>query len=397
MIDQIEKFLNRKDDVLFEGNLGLLCNQTSFNYTRHEYLFQSLIRRKNLKRIFIPEHGLFGELQDQISLDSTEIYKTLNLDVEFCSLYGVDENSLRVNPQHLADLDALIIDIQDIGSRFYTFATTISYFLEVIKQLQISIEIYVIDRPNPCGRQVEGTILQPQYASFVGFPGLPHKHGLTVGELCHFYQDQIGGFFKIHIIQNTEHDNLKQRTQRTWEIAPSPNMPGLFTPLVYTGQCLLEGTNLSEGRGTTRPFEIFGAPYLQWIFQRSDYPKSDGAVLRPLCFLPNFHKYSNQICHGFQIHLTGEAYHSLAFSLKILRYIQEHSGENFLWREEVYEFRSVRLEIEYLAGDKILLDYLFGRIDFADVTEVLMADEEKWIQNAKRYLLNEGDFVRIKL
>lgn len=190
LTNQIAKLLEKKDEVLFDGRLGLLCNQTSFDIERREYLFQSLARRGNLKRIFLPEYGLFAELQDQIPLISTQIYEYLNLNVEFISLYGDSENSLVIAPKHLADLDAFVIDIQDVGSRYYTFATTISYIFDVLTQQHYSPVIYVIDRPNPAGRQVEGTLLSKDYASFVRRPGLPHRHGLTIGELCHFYKDQ---------------------------------------------------------------------------------------------------------------------------------------------------------------------------------------------------------------
>ena len=391
MKNQITRFLERKDDVLYKGKLGLLCNQTSFNFDINEYLWHTLAKRGNLKRIFIPEHGLFAELQDQLPLISTEIYKYLNLDVEYLSLYGNSENSLIVDPKYLSDLDVLIIDIQDVGSRYYTFATTVSYIFDVLKQADLALEIYIIDRPNPAGRQVEGTILTPEYESFVGRRGLPHRHGLTIGELCLFYQKQIEGKFKLNIIKLPDYHS---DNKSTWKIFPSPNMPGPFTPLMYSGQCLLEGTNISEGRGTTRPFEIFGAPYMKWIHQKQDIPIVKHAILRPLRFIPTFHKFAGEICDGFQIHVTSAAYHSLAHSLKLIRYIQNNSGGNFKWRKEIYEFREDRPAIEILVADQILLEYLHNKCHFNHLKQFLFEEEQKWISVAAQFLLYTNPLIR---
>ncbi|MBD3288272.1 DUF1343 domain-containing protein [candidate division KSB1 bacterium] len=393
-----KNFLSLKDDNLIDGRIGLLCNQVSFDPETRKYLFQLLAERSNLKRIFLPEHGMFAELQDMIPLDSTHLYDYLKLDTEIISLYGESESTLTVQPEHLADLDALVIDIQDVGSRYYTFATTVSYIFDVLAKSDHRLEIYILDRLNPCGRQVEGTILTEEYSSFVGRPGLPHKHGLTIGELCRFYESQLGADLHLHIIPLFSDfiDRVRQFSPvTTWSIPPSPNMPGPVTPLVYTGQCLLEGTNVSEGRGTTRPFEIFGAPFMDWIFERSDYPKQPGAFLRPLRFIPTFQKHAGKICSGFQLHLTGEPYHSLAHSLKIIRYLKENSGEAFQWRREVYEFRDDRLAIELLAGSKILLDYLNGRYDFPIVQQAFDEDEEKWIDQIESHLIYPEKLYRV--
>ena len=174
-------------------------------------------------------------------------------------------------------------------------------------------------------------------------------------------------------------------------------MPGPLTPLVYSGQCLLEGTNLSEGRGTTRPFEIFGAPFLEWIHRRTDWPTAAGARLRSLLFVPTSHKYTAQICHGFQLHLTGDPYHSLAHSLCLIRYLRERSGKTFDWREGPYESGSRRPAIEILAGDDTLLDYLKGRMEFDAVREALADGEEAWIRRADEYRLYPDPLQRVHI
>lgn len=392
--------LELKDEVLHRGRLGLLCNQTAFDVARGEYLFEALARRGTLQRLFVPEHGLFAELQDQVPLAGARLYAELDIEAEIISLYSGTETSLTIRPEHLTDLDALIVDLQDVGCRYFTYSTTISCLLEALAQTDLSLTTYVVDRPNPAGRQVEGIPLPAEYASFLGRRGLPQRHGLTMGELCRLVKDEVGGRFKLEVIPYSPEDALMKEglpPGHTWEIPPSPNMPGPLTPLVYSGQCLLEGTNLSEGRGTTRPFEIFGAPYLSWIYRQGRPLVADGAVLRPLRFVPTHHKYADQVCHGYQIHLTGAPYHSLAHSLRLIRYVREHSGEDFAWREGPYELGSERPAIELLAGDHTLLDYLNGKAAFEEVREALAEGEEAWIERAGRYLFYPQPLKRVPL
>lgn len=396
MGDPMQRFLDRTDESLQEGRLGLLCNHAAFCLATGRYLWDALAERGRLCRLFVPEHGLFAELQDQVPLAATETYEGLGLGAEIVSLYGNTEDTLAIAPDQLADLDALVVDIQDVGSRYYTFATTLSYVFDALAASGRELAIFVIDRPNPAGRQVEGTPLSPEYASFVGRPGLPHRHGLTVGELARFYLAQTGAAVQLEV--------ERLRGDETWSgVAPSPNIPSLSTALVYSGQCLLEGTNLSEGRGTTRPFELFGAPFLDWIWQGATPPPARGAVLRRTRFVPVHQKHAGVECHGFQIHLTGGPYHSLAHTLQLLRWIRQRSGDAFQWRRETYEYRSDRPAIELLAGDDLLLAYLRGSASFDEVQVRLGAAEQEWVSQARQYLIYEeplaltasrGDSVR---
>ena len=387
---QLSRLLARPDPVLREGRLGLLCNQTAYDFEQGEYLFQALDRRGKLRRVFSPEHGLFAELQDQVGLSATETYRDLGLTAEIVSLYGDSEETLVVHPAKLADLDALVVDLQDVGSRYYTFATTLSYLFDAVTAGRRELAIYVLDRPNPAGRQVEGTFLPARFQSFCGRPGLPHRHGLTIGELSRCFLETTGAPVRLEVLPVVGDAS----PDVAWEIAPSPNMPTPITPLLYSGQCLLEGTNLSEGRGTTRPFEIFGAPWLAWAHGKPVPAFTGGATLRPLRFVPSFHKHAGQTCYGFQIHLTGRPYHSLAHSLRLLRWLREGSGADFQWRTEAYEFRSDLRAIEILAGDQVLLDFLESRCDFADVAAALTAGEDAWLRQAERYLLYDPPLRR---
>lgn len=391
------------------GRVGLVANQTAFSYVQGEYLFQALARVGRLHRVFLPEHGLFAELQDQIALDSGAVYEQLAPGVEFVSLYGSQEETLFVRPELLADLDTLVVDLQDVGSRYYTFATTVSYIFDVLKATDTSLRVLVIERGNPAGRFIEGTALPSEYQSFVGRPGLPHRHGLSLGELCRYYIEETGARVELEIVGDAEGGRAFQIESRIlselslWAIPPSPNMPGPLTPLVYSGQCLLEGTNLNEGRGTTRPFEFFGAPYMRWIWDAPavrDRPNQSGCVLRPLQYIPTFHKFAGESCHGFQLHVAPDRdYHSLAHTLKLLRWIQEYSADAFAWRTEAYEFRSDRPAIEILAGDPLLLDYLRGTggARFADVRDALAEGEAAWNRRAASVLSPGASLRRVPL
>ena len=389
---------------------GLLCNHTAWDVCSGKYLFERL---PSLKRLFVPEHGLFAELQDQVPLTDTDGYRDFGIEAEVVLLYGGDEKSLRVESRHLEDLELLVIDLQDVGSRYFTYAVTMSYMLEAVQKFAPDLEVMIIDRENPAGLQVEGSLLMREYESFVGRAGLPHRHGLTIAELALFFHRQMNASFSLSIL------TLKGKKLRTnlpeqvsilnqnkimeisdhefWLIPPSPNMPGPVTPIIYSGQCLLEGTNISEGRGTTRPFEIFGAPWLKPVkLFRENQGFSDfkGARLRPLRFVPTFHKWAGLICEGFQLHLTGQPYHSLLHTLFMIRTIKEHFPQ-FTWREGPYEKVSDKTAIELLCADPVLLKYLEGSGEFKDVKDYLRDCEENWILSMGSYSLYNREHFSI--
>lgn len=395
----ISKFVIRKDPILHEGRLGLLCNHVAYDFDSGAYLHEILAERGVLRRVFVPEHGLFAELQDQEALPDAGIYHSEGGKLEYVSLYGDTEDSLKARPEQLEDLDALVIALQDVGSRYYTFAVTMSDIIEQIAESGIDLKVYVIDYPNPAGRYIEGTVLPTEYASFVGRPGMLHRHGMTIGELCRYYRAQSRANFELEVI-SLDNTTLQRMDSGAAEmpIPPSPNIPFVTTTQVYAGQCLLEGTNLSEGRGTTRPFEIFGAPYLNVQIAGHKIPiRSEGAVLRPLRFRPTFHKFVDRVCEGYQIHLTGRPYHSLAFSLQLLRYLSETHGKQFEYLPGVYEFRSDRPAIELLAGDPLMLEYLRGQGQFAAVRQAMVESEQGWIKQMSEYLLYDIPFRRTEL
>ncbi len=410
--------LSLPDNALRSGRVALLCNQTSWDFSTGRYLFELLHEQGMLCRVFMPEHGLFAELQDQVGLDSGEAYRCLGLDgVEFVSLYGHTEASLSAPLDKLRDLDAIIIDLQDVGCRYYTFISTVNKLFHNLIEHKLNISVYVVDRPNPAGRQVEGTPLDAAYSSFIGVTGLPHRHGLTFGELCTFLHHRSNAQFSLTVIPYTL-DPLYSTplplpgagnsvVKTPCAIYPSPNIPSPYTCLVYSGQCLLEGTNLSEGRGTTRPFEIFGAPFLHQLhaYNRKHSYKgwndgshplhSGGAMLRMLHFIPTFHKHSGEVCVGFQLHLTGKPYHSLEHSLRIIRFMVEELNE-LTWRPGAYEKGNDKTAIELLAGDKLLLDYLNGYTSLHILHEALAESEEAWIKTANPFTIYPNKLERVQ-
>jgi uncharacterized protein YbbC (DUF1343 family) len=387
------------------GRIGLLCNQAAWHPETGEYLFETLARRGALRRIFMPEHGLFGELQDQVALENAGVYGGPALgDCEMVSLYGAAEESRAPRPEKLADLDALVIELQDVGCRYYTFLTTLYQTFKVLSLRNIPLPVYLMDRENPAGRSVEGTALREGYGSFIGIEGIPHRCGMTIGEMAHYFHAELQAEFPLRVIAAPPGAGLSP-----WAIPPSPNFPGQYTALLYSGQCLWEGTNVSEGRGTTRPFEVFGAPWMESLLdynRRKGYtnwndprnPLADrGAFLRWTRFIPVFHKYRDECCFGFQIiPAPGQPYHALAHALRLIRFAAEECS-GFSFRPGAYETGSGKTAIEILTGDPLLLDYLGGAAAWEDVRGHLAAEEAAWIRRAEPFLFYNESLFRAGL
>lgn len=390
-------------DRLFKGKnklplkvpLALFCNHTAFDFNTGRYLLQTLTAGYNLLKVFIPEHGFFAELQDQITVSNTRAYHNLQQGVKFVSLYGNNRSeNHRLIEKELKDIGILIIDIQDVGSRYYTYLTLVNLIFDTVHRNSLDLKIIVVDRPNPAGRQVEGTLMTAGYASFIGLEGIPHRHGLTIGEMCLFLKNRIGASFDLEIIRYHE-DELTG----SMAIYPSPNLPSMEAIRLYPGLCLLEGTNISEGRGTTKPFEMIGAPCLKNFFPdgfNGLARQFRGVLLRPVIFRPVFHKYKNRLCYGCQVHLTGKAFHSLFFGLSLIRFLRQQAGDQFRFLEGPYESGSGKPAIEILAGDKVLLDFMNGRKNFRAIDDYLETSEMKWILKASDYLLYKEKLYRIR-
>lgn len=358
--------------------IGLLANQTSYYPSKNAYLAQIL--GKHLKRVFVPEHGFFAELQDQETLDDTSSYRFLNPHAEFVSMYGSNkEHSLQFTSPQLHDLDCILVDIQDVGVRYFTYITTLFYLFQALKKNNISIPVFVTERSNPNIGRVEGTPLQAAYQSFIGVEGLPHCYGLNLLQVAKWLQAKV---------QNTNELLPLEYNEDQW-IQPSPNIPAADTCSIYPGMCLLEGTTMSEGRGTTLPFHIFGSPALQFdqLYTISQKLQQVTAAipslantwqLRPLRFIPTFHKHAGVVCNGFQLTVTAPRFHSLLFALLLLKETSRYFDAEKFWRPGAYEFGNNKTAIELLAGDAFLLDYLFSEISTLDLWDYLKKAETEW-------------------
>jgi uncharacterized protein YbbC (DUF1343 family) len=341
----------------------------------------------SLAALFGPEHGLTGEAQDLVSVpDDHDPHARLRV----YSLYGDSFKSLRPNEQQLRALDALVIDLQDIGSRYYTFQATMLLCFEAASRPNLLT--VVLDRPNPLGGvKVEGPVLKPGFESFVGIHPLATRHGMTIGELAKMYKTERSLAGELHVVpcEGWRRDHEFEQTGLPW-VLPSPNMPTLDTARVYPGQCLLEGTNLSEGRGTTRPFELCGAPWLdaRRLCQSLQDESWPGVAFRPACFRPTFQKFAGQTCNGLQIHvLDREAFQPVRTGLAILAAMRDLSGDRFAWRRERYEFVADRPAIDLLFGsDRERLALEAGR-PVREIAQAWEAEEEAFRRRRQPFLL----------
>ena len=300
-----------------------------------------------LTRLFAPEHGLWGAAQDHAPIAGARDPVT---GLAVASLYGTRREP---TPAMLAGLDALVVDLQDVGSRYYTFVWTTALAMRACARA--GVEVIVLDRPNPLGGAVvEGNMPDPAFASFVGLYPLPARHGLTIGEAARWVALAHGVRPRLTVVpmDGWRRRMLWEDTGVPW-VAPSPNMPTPDTARVYPGGCLLEGTNLSEGRGTTRPFEWVGAPYLDAhaYADALDEQRLPGVRFRPARFTPTFHKWAGRLCGGVQIHVTDRArFKPFLTGLAIVAAARRLAPRRFAWRRPPYEFERHKLPIDILLG-----------------------------------------------
>jgi uncharacterized protein YbbC (DUF1343 family) len=340
-----------------------------------------------LAALFGPEHGLRGEAQDLIGVaDGGDAPAGLRVH----SLYGTTAASLRPTAEQLRGLDALVIDLQDVGSRYYTFQATMLYALEAASRH--GLLAVVLDRPNPLGGEaVEGPALRPGFDSFVGTHPIATRHGLTLGELARLYQAERGLGGELHVVpcEGWQRGMDFDATGLPW-VLPSPNMPTVATAFVYPGQCLLEGTNLSEGRGTTRPFELCGAPAIDAavLARRLRAERLPGVAFRPAWFRPTFHKFAGQDCGGIQLHVTDrEAFRPVRTGLAVLAALREVAGAHFGWRTEPYEFVTDHPAIDLLFGSARERLALQAGSPASEIARAWEAEEEEFRQRRRNFLL----------
>jgi uncharacterized protein YbbC (DUF1343 family) len=348
---------------------------------------------------FGPQHGLRGDKQDNM-IESPEFLDPIHK-IPVFSLYG---DARRPTQAMMESFDVLLVDLQDLGCRIYTYITTLRYLLEACAKHKK--KIWVLDRPNPIGRPVEGLLLKPGWESFVGAGELPMRHGLTIGELSRWFVDKYGLSVDLTVIEMEGWAPLRAPgfgwplNERVW-INPSPNAPNLSMARCYPGTVMLEGTCFSEGRGTTRPLEIFGAPDVSAknLIERMQHIAPDwmmGCTLRSCWFEPTFHKYAGQLCEGVQIHVDDPSgYDHLQFRpwrlmCLVFKALKSLNAGYPMWRDFEYEYERDRLAIDLINGSSIMREWVESdAATMGDMESLALLDEQSWLNERRPYLIYE--------
>lgn len=380
----LERCLDGPPAVLVGVRFGLLMNQASVD-GRLRYSCDLLARRfpGQLVAIFSPQHGLWGEQQANMIESPHGRYEPLGVPV-----YSLYSETRWPTAEMLRGLDCLVIDLQDVGTRVYTFAWTV---LECLRACaEAGLPVVVLDRPNPIGGVVvEGPVLAREYRSFVGGAEIPLRHGLTLGELARLLNDEqrIGARLEVVPMDGWRRDMLFSETGLAW-VLPSPNMPRPETTLLYAGQVLLEGTNLSEGRGTTLPFEVVGAPYIDGkaLAQELERFEHPGVALRPIRFVPTFDKWRGESCGGIAVHIANaRLVRSVPLTVSILAAVKRLWPGQFEWLPPPYEYEREKMPIDILFGSSRLRQQLERGPDLSinDIAALVAVDDEEWLARTK--------------
>jgi uncharacterized protein YbbC (DUF1343 family) len=384
----LEVCLENPPDALHGARFGLLVNQASVDrWLRYSWDLLADRFRGQLTALFSPQHGLWGEEQANMIESAHSRYEPLDLPIH--SLYS---ETRRPTPAMLDGLDCLVVDLQDVGTRVYTFVWTVQRCL--LACAAAGIRVVILDRPNPLGGEiVEGPMLVPEYRSFVGGWPIPLRHGLTLGELAQLINDeqQIRAKIEVVCMAGWRRAMLWSDLHRPW-IWPSPNMPRPQTTLLYPGQVLLEATNLSEGRGTTLPFEVCGAPFIDPYRLMAELAQYDhpGLNLRPIRFVPTFDKWCGQRCGGVAFYVSDpRAVRSVATSVALLAAAGKLYPRDFAWLPPPYEYEQTKPPIDILFGSPRLRERLARNEPVwpAEIDELVSLDEAAWARRTASYRL----------
>lgn len=382
--------LQREEFARLKGrSIGLLCNQASISRSC-DHIFELLLplhRRGALKiqAVFGPQHGLYGHTQDNMIEWEGQVDARTGLTIY--SLYGEHREP---SPKMLDGIEILVVDLADVGARYYTFIWTLALCMKACEPL--GIQVMVLDRPNPIGGlQVEGTLLDPNFASFVGLYPLPSRHGMTIAEIAVHLQQTYFPKVDIDLVKLARWQRWYyfSDNRQPWGM-PSPNMPTADSAVPYPGGCLLEATNISEGRGTTRPFEIIGAPYLDaWRFSDAlnelDLP---GVYFRPLQFEPTFNKHAKTLCGGFFLHVTDRSvFEPVIAHVVIIQEALRQAPEGFEWKQPPYEYEFEKMPIDILAGNAWLREDIENLCPLEQVRERFKDDCSRFEEQRNAALL----------
>jgi uncharacterized protein YbbC (DUF1343 family) len=371
--------------------VGLVCNPTAVTRTLvHAADLLHGAAGVRLEALFGPEHGVRGDAQYMAAVGGERDPRT---GLPAHSLYGETQESLKPRREALDGLDALVFDVQDVGARYYTYQATMMLCMEAAAEGGLGF--VVLDRPNPIGGVlVEGPALRPGFESFCGLHDLAVRHGMTVGELAWLFRAERKLDLDLEVVpcEGWRRGRSFRETGLPW-VFPSPNMPTPETALVYPGMCLLEGTNLSEGRGTTRPFELFGAPWLDAQRLADDLARErlPGVLFRPASFVPTWDKHAGVRCHGVELHVTDAArFRPFRTGLAAVLHARRQDPGRFAWRTETYEFVSGVLAFDLLCGSARERQAIEAGAALADIVAPMAAEERSFARRRVPYLRYEG-------
>ena len=375
--------------------VGAIVNASSVDgHFRHLADLLAKAPGVSLRALFAPEHGLAGAAAYMVPVADSHAADNPGAQLPVYSLYGDDVASLKPTPKQLEGLDALVFDIQDVGARYYTYVYTMALAMQAAAQA--GLKFYVLDRPNPLGGMaVQGNLVQPGFESFVGLYPLPNRHGMTTGELALLFNRHFGIGCELEVVacEGWRRRHLWRETG-LYFVPPSPNMPNVETALVYPGMCLLEGTQLSEGRGTTLPFLQWGAPWVKGkqLAKALNAQKLPGVVFRPVHFIPGFDKHAGTPCEGVFLHITDEeAFLPWETGATCCWVAQQCFPQHFAFRTAPYEFVENILAFDLLSGSTQLRE----RMQTAKTWEALLQktpeEEAQWqafLSVRRRHLLH---------
>lgn len=381
----IEKLCESNSGLIRGARVGLVCNQASVN---HDFRHSADVLRKregiDLKALFGPQHGIRGDVQDNM----VETPHTLDRETGL-PVYSLYSETREPTEEMLSDVDVLVCDLQDVGCRIYTFVYTIANCMRAAAKF--GKRVVVCDRPNPIdGVEVEGNVLEPEFASFVGQFPIPTRHGMTAGELSRMFNSHWGINCELEVVtmDGWSRELWFDETDAPW-VMPSPNIPTLDSATVFPGTVHIEGTQVSEGRGTTRPFEFVGAPYIDAAdFERHLQGEGlPGVRFRASNFLPTFQKHSGVVCGGVQIHVTDRRiFKPVVTGVAVVKACFDMYGESLRWKEPPYEYVFDKNPFDVISGT----DKLRSSIERGDSLEAI---RDSWAEGLSEFLTLRTEYL----